>query len=164
IFQMSTPPPLIPACAPGDFDLTLMATVTSSGTPVEGAFVVFSAGAPSGTRARVRGRFCEFPAQVLTDANGIAVVHYTFTASALALPVAACRQAVLNAPPSATLTVTASPTVIPQTGGDSTISAAVRLPNGMLVPDGVIVNFFTTLGAIEPQATTVSGFATVHLR
>lgn len=75
-----------------------------------------------------------------------------------------CQEAVLNAPPTATLSLSASPVAIPETGGESTIQAIVRIPSGETVPDGVIVNFFTTLGSIDADARTVGGVATVKLR
>ena len=59
--------------------------------------------------------------------------------AAAVLVAGACHKAVLNAPPTATLTVTAEPAGIPATNGASTIRVSVRVA-GQLVPDGVIVN------------------------
>lgn len=45
----------------------------------------------------------------------------------------------------------------------STITAEVRDPNGRVVPDGMLVEFTTSLGIIERHARTVSGVARTRL-
>lgn len=75
----------------------------------------------------------------------------------------ACGQALLTAPAGSTLRVTANPTFIPAHGGVSVITAVVVEPAGTLVPDGTVVQFFTTLGRIEEQGRTNDGVARVNL-
>jgi hypothetical protein len=75
----------------------------------------------------------------------------------------ACGQALLTAPAGSTLRVTANPPFIPAHGGVSVITAVLVEPAGTLVPDGTVVQFFTTLGRIEEQGRTNDGVARVNL-
>jgi len=89
---------------------------------------------------------------------------YLLIALAAALTLGACRDVILNAPPTATITVSANPTTISEIGGESLIQAIVRLDSGEAVPDGVRVGFFTTLGTIDAEVETRSGIAEATLR
>lgn len=60
-----------------------------------------------------------------------------------------------------TVTVTSIPSVI-EPEGTTTVNALVMLNTGDPAPDGTIVNFSTTCGAITPFAPTVSGVATAE--
>ena len=82
---------------------------------------------------------------------------------ALALAMPCCNQVILTAPQGSTMQLFANPGVIPTNGGVSIISALVMLPNGIPVPDGTVVQFFTTLGQIVPQGKTNDGVARVNL-
>jgi adhesin/invasin len=63
-----------------------------------------------------------------------------------------------------TVTVSASPLVIPIGGDASTVTATARDQYGNLVSDGVLVNFSTNLGTVSPSFTgTVSGAVTTTL-
>jgi hypothetical protein len=75
----------------------------------------------------------------------------------------ACEQALFTAPPGSSLTLVANPTFIPANGGVSVISAFVVEPAGTLVPDGTVVQFFTTLGTIDREGKTHDGVARVNL-
>lgn len=75
-----------------------------------------------------------------------------------------CAGALMTAPPGSTLTLTANPGFIPANGGVSVLSAFVIEPAGTTVPDGTIVQFFTTLGRIDPrEGRTRDGVARVNL-
>lgn len=74
-----------------------------------------------------------------------------------------CHQAILTAPPGSTVTLFANPPFIPANGGVSVISALVIEPAGTPVPDGTVVQFFTTLGRIDEQGRTNDGVARVNL-
>ncbi len=74
-----------------------------------------------------------------------------------------CHQAILTAPTDSTIKIFANPTFIPAHGGVSVISALVVEPAGTVVPDGTVVQFFTTLGAIDEQGKTNDGVARVNL-
>lgn len=66
--------------------------------------------------------------------------------------------------PPASMTVTASPPSILIVTGSSTVTATVRDVGNNLVADGVVVNFATSLGTIDPlTATTTNGIATTTL-
>ena len=75
----------------------------------------------------------------------------------------ACHQAILTAPPGSTIAIFANPTFIPAHGGVSVISALVIEPAGTPVPDGTVVQFFTSLGLIDEQGRTNDGVARVNL-
>jgi hypothetical protein len=74
-----------------------------------------------------------------------------------------CHQAILTAPPGSTIAISANPPSIPAYGGVSVISAWVLEPTGTVVPDGTVVQFFTTLGRIDEQGKTNDGVARVNL-
>ncbi len=83
---------------------------------------------------------------------------------ALAIMTATCAGALMTAPPDSTLTLIANPDFIPNNGGISVLTAFVTEPAGTTVPDGTIVQFFTTLGRIDPQeARTRNGVARANL-
>lgn len=84
-------------------------------------------------------------------------------AALLGLSQATCHQAILVAPPGSTLQLFANPTFIPAFGGRAVISALVIEPAGTPVPDGTVVQFFTSLGQIEEQGKTNDGVARVAL-
>jgi len=81
----------------------------------------------------------------------------------LAVTQAVCHQAILTAPPSSTVTVVANPTFIAANGEVSVVSALLIEPAGTPVPDGTVVQFFTTLGRIDEQGKTNDGVARVNL-
>lgn len=74
-----------------------------------------------------------------------------------------CNQAILTAPPGSTMFLTANPLFIPATGGVSVVSAFLIEPAGTPVPDGTVVQFFTTLGRIPEQGKTNDGVVRVNL-
>jgi hypothetical protein len=74
-----------------------------------------------------------------------------------------CHQAILTAPPGSTLTLIPNPEFIAAHGGISVIAALVIEPAGTPVPDGTVVQFFTTLGRIDEQGKTNDGVARVNL-
>jgi hypothetical protein len=81
----------------------------------------------------------------------------------LAMASATCGEAPFVAAPGSTLTVFANPPFIVTNGGVSVISALVIDPAGTPAANGTVVQFFTTLGSIEPQGETVDGVARVNL-
>jgi Big-like domain-containing protein len=92
-------------------------------------------------------------------------VHVPVAAALLAgggLLLAHC-QALLTAPAGSTLQMVANPMFIPAHGGVSVISVVVVEPAGTVVPDGTVVQFFTTLGHIDEQGRTNDGVARVNL-
>jgi hypothetical protein len=74
-----------------------------------------------------------------------------------------CHQAILTAPANSTITLVANPTFIAANGEVSVISALVVEPAGTPVPDGTVVQFFTSLGRIDEQGKTNDGVARVNL-
>jgi hypothetical protein len=74
-----------------------------------------------------------------------------------------CHQAILTAPPGSSVTLFANPTFIPANGGVSIISALIIEPAGTPVPDGTVIQCFTTLGRIEEQSKTNDGVARMNL-
>src|SRR5262245_44917725 len=81
----------------------------------------------------------------------------------LGLGVTRCGQAILTAPQGSILRMEANPPFIEANGGVSVISVAVIEPIGTPVPDGTVVQFFTTLGRIDEQGKTNDGIARVNL-
>jgi len=81
----------------------------------------------------------------------------------LALVHLSCHQAILTAPPGSELSCFANPGFIAANGDVAVISALVIEPAGTPVPDGTVVQFFTTLGKIQEQAKTNDGVARVNL-
>ncbi len=82
---------------------------------------------------------------------------------ALGLGLLACHQAILTAPEGSEMTVVVNPPFIPANGGVSVVSAHIFEPAGTPVPDGTVVQFFTTLGHIDEQGKTNDGVARVNL-
>lgn len=74
-----------------------------------------------------------------------------------------CNQAILTAPTGSTITLVANPAFIAANGEISVISALVVEPAGTPVPDGTVVQFFTSLGRIDEQGKTNDGVARVNL-
>jgi hypothetical protein len=81
----------------------------------------------------------------------------------LAIANSTCGEAPFVAAPDSTLTLFANPPFIVANGGVSVISALVIEPAGTPAPNGTVVQFFTTLGSIEPQEKTRDGVARVNL-
>lgn len=81
----------------------------------------------------------------------------------VALAQLTCAGALFTAPPNSSITLFANPPFIVANGGVSVISAFVVEPAGTVVPDGTVVQFFTTLGRIDPQGKTRDGVARVNL-
>jgi hypothetical protein len=81
----------------------------------------------------------------------------------LALSLGTCNQAIMTAPPGSTMTLIANPPFIAAHGDVSVISALVLKATGNPVPDGTVVQFFTTLGNIDEQGKTNDGVARVNL-
>jgi hypothetical protein len=83
--------------------------------------------------------------------------------AALVLPHLTCSQALLTAVPGSQVSLFANPEFIAANGDVSVISALVVEPNGTVVPDGTVVQFFTNLGRIDAQGKTNDGVARVNL-
>ena len=73
-----------------------------------------------------------------------------------------CADVVQLAPPGATMVLIANPPFVPANGGVSVISAVVTEQIGTPVPDGTVVQFFTTLGKIDREGKTNDGVARVN--
>jgi hypothetical protein len=74
-----------------------------------------------------------------------------------------CHQAIMTAAPGTTLTMFANPTFIPANGGVSVISALLIEPAGTPVPDGTVIQCFTSLGSVPEQSKTNDGVARMNL-
>jgi hypothetical protein len=74
-----------------------------------------------------------------------------------------CHQAIMTAPPGTELTMFANPTFIPANGGVSVISALLIEPAGTPVPDGTVIQCFTSLGRVPEQSKTNDGVARMNL-
>lgn len=74
-----------------------------------------------------------------------------------------CGQAILSAPIGSTLALSINPTFIAANGDTAVVSVLVIEPAGTPVPDGTVVQFFTTLGRIQEQGKTNDGVARVNL-
>ena len=81
----------------------------------------------------------------------------------LCLVLPSCGQAILVAPSGSTITVFVNPPFIDINGDAAVVSALVLEPAGTPVPDGTVVQFFTTLGKIQEQGKTNDGVARVNL-
>ena len=79
----------------------------------------------------------------------------------LVLP--SCGQALLSAPSGSTLQIFVNPPFIAANGDTAVVSVLAIEPAGTPVPDGTVVQFFTTLGQIDEQAKTNDGVARVNL-
>lgn len=85
------------------------------------------------------------------------------TLLALSIVHLTCAGASLTAPNSSTISVFANPPFIASNGGVSVITAVITEPAGTAVPDGTVVQFFTTLGTIDREGKTHDGVARVNL-
>ncbi len=74
-----------------------------------------------------------------------------------------CHQSIMTAPPGSQFSLFANPSFIPANGGVSVITAVVYDGTGQPVPDGTVIQFFTTLGRIDEQARTNDGVAKANL-
>ena len=74
-----------------------------------------------------------------------------------------CGQAILTAPIGSTVAINVNPPFIAAHGDTAIVSVLVLEPAGTPVPDGTVVQFFTTLGTIQEQAKTNDGVARVNL-
>jgi hypothetical protein len=88
----------------------------------------------------------------------------TLAALLIATLGSACGQALLTAPVGATLTVNINPPFIAAHGDSAIVSVFILEPAGTPVPDGTVVQFFTTIGTIDEQGKTNDGVARVNLR
>jgi hypothetical protein len=88
--------------------------------------------------------------------------------STLALALAAftlgCGQAIITAPIGSTMAMNINPPFISANGDAAVVSVLVLEPAGTPVPDGTVVQFFTTLGRIDEQGKTNDGVARVNLQ
>ncbi|HQZ17682.1 MAG TPA: hypothetical protein PLD86_12480 [Vicinamibacteria bacterium] len=80
-----------------------------------------------------------------------------------AITPASCGQAILVAPDGSTMQMFVNPDFIAANGDTSVVSVLVIEPAGTPVPDGTVIQFFTTLGKIQEQAKTNDGVARVNL-
>jgi hypothetical protein len=83
--------------------------------------------------------------------------------AALALTHLTCHQVIMTAEPGATMTLVINPPFIAAHGGVAVVSAVLIEGLGTPVPDGTVVQFFTSLGRIDEQGKTNDGVARVNL-
>lgn len=81
----------------------------------------------------------------------------------LALMNGGCGQAIITAPIGSTLVISVNPPFIAAQGDTAVVSVLVLEPAGTPVPDGTVVQFFTTIGKIPEQGKTNDGVARVNL-
>ncbi len=81
----------------------------------------------------------------------------------LAALLPACGQAIITAPVGSTMAISVNPPFIAAQGDAAIVSVLVIEPAGTPVPDGTVIQFFTTLGTIQEQAKTNDGVARVNL-
>jgi hypothetical protein len=93
--------------------------------------------------------------------GGFAVRYSLLSLACLTL--LTCHPVILTAPAGSTLFLSAHPPFIAANGGVSVITVLVTRPDGIGVADGTVVQFFTNLGQINDQATTIEGVARVNL-
>jgi hypothetical protein len=74
-----------------------------------------------------------------------------------------CTGVPLLAPAGSSIFLVGNPTFIPINGGVSSIRAFVTRPDGQIVPNGTVIEFFTDLGNIDSQGKTNDGIALVNL-
>jgi len=79
------------------------------------------------------------------------------------LGLSSCGQAILSAPDGTTLQIFVNPSFIAANGDTAVVSVLAIEPAGTPVPDGTVIQFFTTLGKIDEQARTNDGVARVNL-
>jgi len=163
----------VPLLAPAGSTITLTSAATA--VPTNGtAQLIAQVLEPSGTPPHT-GTHVIFtttlgtiePSETETDINGRAVVVFkaglangtaTITASSGGASVTsanALKIAVGNAAVGS-LSLTASPTTLPASGGSSTVSASVLDISGNVLP-GVAVSFSTDTGAVSPSSATTNG-------
>lgn len=75
-----------------------------------------------------------------------------------------CGQAIITAPVGSTMSISINPPFIAKDGDIAVVSVLILEPAGTPVPDGTVVQFFTTLGRIDEQGKTNDGVARVNLR
>lgn len=163
----------VPLLAPAGSTITLTSAATAvptNGTVQLIAQVLEPAGTPphSGTHIIFTTTLGTIePSETTTDINGRAVVTFkaglangtaTITASSGGASVSsanALKIAVGNAAVGS-MSLTASPTTLPASGGSSTISASVLDVSGNALP-GVAVSFSSDTGAVSPSSSTTNG-------
>ncbi|MEO8499692.1 MAG: hypothetical protein ABI565_02165 [Vicinamibacteria bacterium] len=74
-----------------------------------------------------------------------------------------CGQAILSAPDGTTLQIFVNPSFIAANGDKAVVSVLAVEKAGTPVPDGTVIQFFTTLGKIDEQGKTNDGVARVNL-
>lgn len=74
-----------------------------------------------------------------------------------------CGQAILSSPDGTTLQIFVNPPFIGANGDTAVVSVLAVEKAGTPVPDGTVIQFFTTLGKIDEQARTNDGVARVNL-
>lgn len=74
-----------------------------------------------------------------------------------------CGQAILSAPDGTTLQIFVNPSFIAANGDKAVVSVLAIEKAGTPVPDGTVIQFFTTLGKIDEQGRTNDGVARVNL-
>lgn len=84
--------------------------------------------------------------------------------SLAAMALSSCGQAILSAPEGTTLNIFVNPSFIALNGDTAVVSVLAFEKAGTPVPDGTVIQFFTTLGTIDEQAKTNDGVARVNLR
>jgi len=76
---------------------------------------------------------------------------------------ASCGQAILSSPDGTTLQIFVNPSFISANGDTAVVSVLATEKAGTPVPDGTVIQFFTTLGKIQEQGKTNDGVARVNL-
>lgn len=84
--------------------------------------------------------------------------------SLAAMALSSCGQAILSAPEGTTLQIFVNPPFIAANGDTAVVSVLAVEKAGTPVPDGTVIQFFTTVGIIDEQARTNDGVARVNLR
>jgi hypothetical protein len=74
-----------------------------------------------------------------------------------------CGQAILSSPDGTTLQIFVNPSFIAANGDTAVVSVLATEKAGTPVPDGTVIQFFTTLGKIQEQGKTNDGVARVNL-
>ncbi len=70
-----------------------------------------------------------------------------------------CGSVPLTAPAGSTIFAQVNPPFVIANGGTAVVTAMVTMPNGMLVPDGTVVYFYTDLGRVDESVETRNGVA-----
>ncbi len=95
--------------------------------------------------------------------NAAARLAQVAVAVLLGITLPSCGQAIITAPIGSTITISINPPFIAAQGDIAIVSVFVLEPAGTPVPDGTVVQFFTTLGTIQEQGKTNDGVARVNL-